>query len=149
MIKYFKATWLPTTLCVLFFALAICTFGTWFGFLFSLAGILSLIDSQGRCKDYERALYLLSCTKTIKQAGEAGTPKLLNKYARAILRRHRVSRCQRNAACCAAKDAGFGSQGREYYYKEGYRWYHLLPEDTFTSRCPYFTIKFYRNLSGV
>lgn len=38
------------------------------------------------------------------------------------------SRCQRDAALRAARDAGYGIQAEKYYRELGYRWYHVLPD---------------------
>ncbi len=54
------------------------------------------------------------------------------------------SRCQRNA-CIAAHPAA-----KEYYRKLGFKWYHLLPQGTFTIKAnPYLTLKFYKDLIGL
>ncbi|WP_027177550.1 hypothetical protein [Maridesulfovibrio bastinii] len=39
-----------------------------------------------------------------------------------------ASRCQRDAAMLAAKQTGHKLKASEFYYKLGYRWYHLLPD---------------------
>lgn len=39
-----------------------------------------------------------------------------------------ASRCQRDAALCAAGETGFLAQARAYYHSLGYRWHHLLPD---------------------
>ena len=38
------------------------------------------------------------------------------------------SRCQRDAALCAAGETGFLHEARSYYRARGYRWHHLLPD---------------------
>ena len=56
----------------------------------------------------------------------------------------RSSQCQRNA-CIAAEPAA-----KQYYYDLGYRWYHFLPDGTFTIKNnPYLSIKFYKELLGI
>lgn len=39
------------------------------------------------------------------------------------------SKCQRNAALIASRDLGIDSEVKNYFYKAGYRWYHILPSD--------------------
>lgn len=38
------------------------------------------------------------------------------------------SRCQRDAALFAAKEAGYGGQAAAFYASMGYRWRHVLPD---------------------
>lgn len=38
------------------------------------------------------------------------------------------SRCQRDAALAAARQAGICPQAREYFNSLGYKWYHILPD---------------------
>lgn len=38
------------------------------------------------------------------------------------------SRCQRDAALLAAREAGHGPRARGLFHALGYRWYHLLPD---------------------
>ena len=62
-------------------------------------------------------------------------------------RRLRHSRCQRNAIIAASKHpASF----RAYYRTLGYRWYHILPDGTFSikNNC-YLKPKFYKKLLGL
>ena len=38
------------------------------------------------------------------------------------------SKCQRDAVIIAGNDLGCGQEIRDFYFKEGYRWYHVLPD---------------------
>ena len=38
------------------------------------------------------------------------------------------SKCQRDAVLVAAKDLDCKQEVQNYYYKNGYRWYHILPD---------------------
>jgi hypothetical protein len=51
------------------------------------------------------------------------------------------SRCQRDAAWLSAKELGYGKQCKDYFYKHGYRWYHILPD--FVFKKPHFLLTFY------
>lgn len=42
------------------------------------------------------------------------------------------SRCQRDAARVAALESGYGEYCRAFYRKQGYRWYHILPDFLFS-----------------
>jgi hypothetical protein len=42
------------------------------------------------------------------------------------------SRCQRDAIRVAAAHFGYLSLCNKYFYKQGYRWYHILPDFVFT-----------------
>ena len=44
-----------------------------------------------------------------------------------------VSRCQREAAMVAARDLGLHIELAEYYYRSGYRWYHIIPDSVVRS----------------
>jgi len=43
------------------------------------------------------------------------------------------SRCQREAAYIAALDVGLVDPVARFYYKKGYRWYHIIPDFVFNS----------------
>ena len=56
----------------------------------------------------------------------------------------RHSMCQRNACIASCKEA------KLFYKNLGYRWYHVLPDGTFTIKDnPYLKMKFYKNLLGI
>jgi len=42
-----------------------------------------------------------------------------------------ISRCQRDAIAVAARDLGYLEKLEQYYYQQGYRWYHILPDFLF------------------
>lgn len=49
-------------------------------------------------------------------------------FDRRVLDAMASSRCQRDAALCAAGDVGFWREARAHYRSQGYRWHHLLPD---------------------
>lgn len=55
------------------------------------------------------------------------------------------SRCQRDAALAAAEELGYKEQCTKYFYDQGYRWYHLLPDFVFKKPQFLFTWYFWRS----
>lgn len=53
-----------------------------------------------------------------------------------------ISRCQRDAIKIAAQDLGYERELQTYYYKQGYRWYYILPDFLFHTPSMLFT-RFY------
>lgn len=65
-------------------------------------------------------------------------------YSHRILKPVLKSRCQRDAAWYAAKEAGYGKQCQSYFYDNGYRWFHLFPDFIFQKPQFLFTMYFWR-----
>jgi hypothetical protein len=65
-------------------------------------------------------------------------------FDRRILKPAVKSRCQRDAALFAAREAGFKDECTQYLRFLGYRWYHLLPEFLFRRPGLLFTPYFWR-----
>jgi len=60
------------------------------------------------------------------------------------IKRNKKSRCQRNVMSACSKEAS------RFYQTQSYRWYHLLPDNTFSlKRSPYLRVNFYRTLLGI
>jgi len=49
-------------------------------------------------------------------------------YDKRLLRPFMHSKCQRDAVVVAANDLGHGLKVKKFFYKSGYRWYHILPD---------------------
>lgn len=105
-----------------------------FGFTI-IAGLLAIgivvlvFDMRGRCRDYHNALHHL---------GRGRDPARVAKS-------YQFSWCGR-VACQAAANAAGNPAGRavEYYYREnGYRWFHIFPDNTFTLKSPFLTLRFW------
>ena len=64
------------------------------------------------------------------------TPRLLRPLA--------SSRCQRDAAMQAAREAGCAERARSYYRELGYRWYHLLPDRVAENPLAFLDVRFLR-----
>jgi hypothetical protein len=50
-----------------------------------------------------------------------------NNYHNLLIKPFSRSRCQRDAVLVAATDMGMHAEVSSYFYKLGYRWYHILP----------------------
>lgn len=79
----------------------------WFGL-----ALLCGADGLSRYREYRRVRRMLHRW--------GFTPRLLRPLA--------TSRCQRDAAMQAAREAGCAEMAHAYYHGLGYRWYHLLPD---------------------
>jgi hypothetical protein len=55
-----------------------------------------------------------------------------------------TSRCQRDAALHAAREAGCAPQARAHFRGLGYRWYHLLPDPVVDNPLTFFDLRFLR-----
>ncbi len=85
-------------------------------FLASLP-VFSQLDARCRYQDYKRVKDLF----------------LRFGFDTRILKTLLKSRCQRDAAMVAALESGHGESCRAFYYRQGYRWYHILPDFLFSS----------------
>jgi hypothetical protein len=65
-------------------------------------------------------------------------------FSHRILKPVLKSRCQRDAAWYAAKETGYGHRCKSYFYKNGYRWFHLFPDFVFQKPQFLFTTYFWR-----
>lgn len=65
-------------------------------------------------------------------------------FSSRLLRPVATSRCQRDAAAQAVRDAGYGQRAREYFRSLGYRWYHLLPDRVVDNPLRFFDVQFLR-----
>lgn len=72
----------------------------------------SIADALSRCREYQRMKYLFLRygfrTKIVKQLSQ--------------------SRCQRDAVLLAARETGFFHQAHSFFTDQGYKWYHILPD---------------------
>ncbi len=75
--------------------------------------VFSQFDAYGRYQNY----------KQIKDAlyRNGFDPRLVKPFCR--------SKCQREAVLTAARDLNHLTEAKEYIYAEGYRFYHILPDD--------------------
>ncbi|WP_319764627.1 hypothetical protein [Maridesulfovibrio sp.] len=107
-----------------------------FGFITSLAIALSWItgaffsvaDIISRYREY------LRIRKMLVDKG----------YSDKIFKAVASSRCQRDAALWAARQAGYGCLAKKVYLRLGYRWYHVLPDKLVSNPLRLFTPRFLR-----
>lgn len=67
-----------------------------------------------------------------------------NGFQRRILKPLMISSCQRESALLAGKELGFYGDVKQYFYENGYRWYHILPDFIFKNPLFFFTNYFWR-----
>ncbi len=85
-------------------------------FLISLP-IFSQLDARSRFQSYKRVKDNLAIY--------GFDPRLVRPFIR--------SRCQRDAVLAAADELDHYQQCRKYFWNQGYRWYHILPDFVFTN----------------
>jgi hypothetical protein len=91
------------------------------GYLLSLP-IFAQLDARSRYQNYK----------------QAKDQFYLHGFRSLILLPFLKSRCQRDAVSVAAEELGNGDAARAFFYQNGYRWYHLLPD--FSFRRPQFLL---------
>ena len=117
---YLKAVWLPTSFTVACTALTISASP-----LFVIPAILGAGDTVARLRDYNR----------LKNVA----------YRKTLIDKMAISNCQRNVAI-----AIWGDKVNDHYYEEGYRWYHVLPDGSFSIKNNvYLKPIFYKRLLGI
>ncbi len=82
------------------------------GFMLQSVAVCCWADARARCRDAQR----------LERAMARFGPQ------ERLLRSASSSRCQRDAALCAAARVGCAEQARRYYRSLGYRWRHILPD---------------------
>jgi hypothetical protein len=68
----------------------------------------------------------------------------LNGLQERMLKPLAKSSCQREAAILAGSELGLEKAIKNYYFKLGYRWYHILPDFIFKNPLFFFTPLFWR-----
>ncbi len=115
------AVWLPST-----FSIVCLIFCIKVSLGFAVPLLLGIGDVVARAREYRR---------------------LRKEWSAAAVRRMRKSMCQRFAAIAASEDMGYT---RRLFRNMGYRWYHILPDGSFSIRNNCFlTISFYMRLLGI
>lgn len=56
-----------------------------------------------------------------------------------------ASRCQRDSAKIAAIHAGYEQQIQDYFFGQGYRWYHIIPDAVLKDPRYIFSHRFFRS----
>jgi hypothetical protein len=143
------AVWPPLSLAALSFGLAACPtpglidLGIWDNLAAGLCGITFLSDTGARFAEYRKA------RDTIKEfEGSSALGTVFYQLGTA----HKLSWCQRTALRWAATDAlgPNGGQIVKLWYKAlGYKWWHVLPDGTFSRQSPFLKWSFWSSLVGV
>ena len=68
----------------------------------------------------------------------------LNGFQERQLKPLMTSSCQRGAALLAGTELGFYTEVKNFFYKNGYRWYHIIPDFVFNNPLFFFTNFFWR-----
>jgi len=68
----------------------------------------------------------------------------INGYQHRLVKPLSKSSCQRSAAILAGNELGFGNEVREYFFRCGYKWYHVIPDFVFSNPFLFFTPLFWR-----
>ncbi|MFD1314692.1 hypothetical protein [Namhaeicola litoreus] len=63
-----------------------------------------------------------------------------------LIRPFMYSKCQRDAVLVATKDLGYTEEAKAYFKKNGYRWYHILPDAFIQNPLVLFHRKFWTNI---
>lgn len=116
----FRALWLPSGLSILMGSLALFFAGSFLSVFPLVAFVVFCFDTRGRYQDY--------------------------KWLRSLEYRRRVvlfglfmrTACGREVMKAVEPDSRYA------YHDHGYRWYHLLPDGTFTKKSPLLTETFWR-----
>ena len=98
------------------------------GIIFGSMGILAQMDAYSRFQNY----------KQVKDQ------VFLNGYQERILHALLRSSCQRDAARYACDELDLGKEARNYFFKNGYRWYNIIPDFVFQYPFFFFSSFFWR-----
>ncbi len=96
--------------------------------VFGSMGMLAQMDAYSRFQNY----------KQVKDQ------VFLNGYQERILHALLRSSCQRDAARFACDELDMGKEARNYFYKNGYRWYNIIPDFVFQYPLFFFSSFFWR-----
>lgn len=126
LVRFIKALWPPIILTLLSASLVSIAPGYW-KVIPVILTVIMVIDIYGRGKCYLR-LY--------SKPHVAYNTKIWDYYG--------TSFCGRNVikSVCIY-------DVKEYYYKKGYRWYHLFPDGTFTKRMTLFRLSFWKSIADI
>lgn len=125
MIRYISAVWLPLSLTLISGSIGlICLFNmSWISSLiFGLIAFAFTLDVIGRSKEY---IYLL---------------RVYNKRKRLYWELFSSTRCAREVM------TAIDPQAKQYYWLNGYRWYHVFPDNTFRSDSRLLKLSFWKTV---
>lgn len=93
--------------------------------VFGSMGILAELDGYSRYQNYKQVKDQI----------------FINGYQQRLLKPLTRSSCQREAAILACEELGLGKEVKNYFWKKGYRWYHIIPD--FVFEYPFFFFSFF------
>ena len=101
-----------------------------FAGLFLLGAVILIFDTRGRRKDFHNARNYLARGHDPSQ----------------VARTYQYSWCSRAACRAAASLSGAGADQAiaDYYRDNGYRWFHIFPDNTFSRHSPFLKLRFWR-----
>jgi len=129
-LAFFFSVYSFTVIQELDFNSNIFSFLTWLAIFicFFNMSILAELDAYSRYQNY----------KQIKDQ------IYFNGYQHRLVKPLSKSSCQRSAAILAGSELGCENDISAYFYKCGYRWYHIIPDFVFSNPLLFFTVFFWR-----
>lgn len=127
-----KALWPPITLIAADIALMVPLY--WLGFDLLFAGLaiglaILVFDMRGRRMDYRNALYHIRLGRDPSRVAKSYQFSWCGRVA-----------CQ-HAAWAVGNETGAAVAG--YYHENGYRWFHIFPDNTFSPKSPFLSLRFW------
>lgn len=97
--------------------------------------VVMLFDAWARLREFDTARSLMQDGLAVGQ----------------LMRKHRHSWCQREMMkAAAASHMKAGDSLVSFLYRaQGYRWYHIFPDGTFSRDCPFLKRNFWQSLFGL
>lgn len=139
--KFFRATWPPLFLMSGSVAWAAFFFVSEVYFMTALLGVIALIflaDFAGRSEDFMSRFY-----ENI-YGDNPVSEKVAKLYGRTWCGRTVILATFNHVSL---QDFPHVMTVKKFYRNRlGYRWYHILPDGTFSRNSPFFRLKFWRNL---
>lgn len=99
--------------------------------------VLMVLDALARLEEYDNVTRAIS---------RSDAPIVTLNY---FARRHRTSWCQREMLKAAAGSLGLRSTADCVFRAQGYRWYHIFPDNTFSVDCPFLKKAFWAGMVGL
>ena len=115
-----RAIHIPLTIMLISLSLSI------FSGLFLIISLIFLLDVMGRYQDYVKLTRIYESNPTV-------TKSLWNMFS--------YTRCSREVMIAVDPEA------KNFYSLLGYKWYHFLPDNTFSKSSPFLDLKTVANLS--
>lgn len=134
---YISATWPPLILTLIAAVTVWLSPWLWLTVLGIFAVILALLDAKARYREF----------RTLRGYFLDGNMV----HSSHMVRRMRPSFCGRVAAAAAAASvrATFARSTRDFYFDQGYRPWHVFPDNAFTMKSPFLRPSFWARVVGL